>query len=47
MAEGGGRTLDADDPRVVGLSDEVERLAQRLRKQANVEGELSRNLQAK
>jgi hypothetical protein len=41
------RTLDADDPRVVGLSDEIERLAVTLRRQADVEGDLSREAQSK
>jgi hypothetical protein len=38
------RELDPKDPRVVQLSDEVERLAARLRRQAAVEGSLTREI---
>jgi DNA-binding MarR family transcriptional regulator len=38
------RKLDPDDPRVIELSDEVERLAAQLRRQAAVEGDLTREI---
>ena len=39
------RELEPSDPRVVELSDEVERLAARLRRQAAIESSLSREIQ--
>ena len=38
------RGLNPSDPRVIELSNEVERLAAQLRRQAAVEGDLSREL---
>jgi hypothetical protein len=40
------RELDPTDPRVIELSDEVERLAAQLRRQAAVEGDLTREIRA-
>jgi|SoiMethySBSTD1v2_1073268.scaffolds.fasta_scaffold2001494_2 hypothetical protein len=39
------RKLDPNDPRVVEISDDVERLAARLRRQAAIEGTLTRAIQ--
>jgi hypothetical protein len=38
------RNLPAGDPRVIELSDEIERLAARLRRQTAIEGDLTREL---
>jgi len=38
------RELDAGDPRRIELSDEIERLAASLRRQAAIEGDLAREL---
>lgn len=38
------RDLEPHDPRVVEISDEVERLAASLRRQAAIEGELTRRI---
>lgn len=39
------RGLSPDDPRVIELSDEIERLAGRLRRQTAIEGDLTRAIQ--
>lgn len=38
------RKLPADHPKMVELSDEIERLAARLRRQAAIEGDLTREI---
>ena len=38
------RKLTPGDPRIIELSDEIERLAARLRRQTAIEGDLSRAL---
>lgn len=38
------RNLTPGDPRIIELSDEIERLAARLRRQTAIEGDLSREL---
>jgi hypothetical protein len=40
------RDLEPQDPRVIELSDEIERLAARLRRQTAIEGTLSREIHA-
>lgn len=39
------RSLPAGDPRVIELSDAIERLAASLRRQTAIEGDLSREIQ--